>query len=520
MNKLSINRRQMLYGGAALGAASLTRFGPAESATKVLKVQSKNRFTTLDPAQKLYGDEDAAIAAITPMLITFREKDWGWDLEDATYLEQVDDLHVKFTLRPGMGWTNGFGEVTAEDVKFSYERIVDPEVESPYAVDFEGLERVDVIDKLTGVMVFSKPNVPLFGNALPVATGAIVCKKAVEGLAEKTYGMNPPAEAGPYLVDRWVQGTALYLKPNPDWTGKKPAFDEIQYMEIDDEQTAVIAYETGEIDAVRVPIREMARFAVEPLPDTTLVRRPALAYWWIGMMTDNPPFDDIRVRQAVTYAIDVDEILEGAFFGLSERATGIICPGVVGWRETNLLPQQPNLDKARELLAEAGLAGGFKTVISAINRTENVTVAQIASAHLAKVGIEAEVEPIESGSFWDRFMGEEGEPWKKQQIHVARYGSLPDPSFYTAWFTPEQVGEWNLERWDNAEFGELHLQALSETDEAKRHEQYVRMANMMDESAAYIYLTHGTNAWLVRDNIDLALLADAKTALLRRCRPA
>ena len=519
MNTPSITRRRLLQGSAALGMSSFAHLGSAQSGTKVLRVQSKNRFTTLDPANKLYADEDVSIGAITPMLITFREQDFGWDLEDATYVEQLDDLHVKFTLREGMTWTNGFGEVTAEDAKFSYERIIDPEVESAYAVDFEGLVRVDVLDKLTGVLVFSKPNVPLFTNALQVATGAIVCKKAIEAMPGKTYGMNPPAEAGPYLVDRYRQGTALYLKRNPDWTGKKPAFDEIQFMEIEDEQTTVIAYETGECDAVRVPLREMARVAENPMPDTILMRRPALAYWWIGMMVENPPFDDIRVRQAIAHTVDVDEILEGAFFGLSDRATGIICPGVIGWRDTNLLPQKPDLDRARELLAEAGHSGGFKTVISAINRAENVTVAQIVAAHLSQVGIEAEVEPLESGSFWDRFMGQEGEPWKKQQMHVARYGSLPDPSFYTAWFTPEQVGQWNLERWNNAEFGELHLQALSETDEAKRHELYVRMSNMMDESAAYIYLTHGTNAWLVRNNLHLATDPSAQAVLLRRCRP-
>ena len=520
MNKLSINRRQLLYGSAALGAASLARLGPAESSTKVLRVHSKNRFTTLDPAGALYFDEAAATQAITPKLTTFREKDLGWDLEDATLVEWADDLHVKFTLRHGMGWTNGFGEVTAEDVKFSYERIIDPDVGSMNEIDFEGLERVDVIDKLTGVMVFSKPNVPLFANALPIAPGAIVCKKAVEGMTEKKYGMEPPAEAGPYLVDRWVQGTALYLKRNPDWTGPKPGFDEIQFMEIDDEQAAVIAYETGEIDAVRVPIREMARIAEEPLPDTTLLRRPALAYWWIGMMTENPPFDDIRVRQAVTYAIDVEEILEGAFFGLPERASGIIAPNVLGWREKSLLPQKPDLDKARELLAAAGHAGGFKTVITAINRTENVTVAEIAAAQLAKVGIEAEVEPLESGTYWDRFQAEEGEPWKNQQIHVAHYGASADASWYTAWFTPDQIGVWNLERWNNAEFGELHQQGLVEFDEDKRHDIYVRLANMMDESAAYIYLTNGINAWLVRNTINLAIDPPAQFVLLRRCAPA
>jgi peptide/nickel transport system substrate-binding protein len=96
----------------------------------------------------------------------------------------------------------------------------------------------------------------------------------------------------------------------------------------------------------------------------------------------------------------------------------------------------------------------------------------------------------------------------------------PDPSWFTAWFTPDQVGQWNWERWSNAEFGELHTKALSETDPGKRATMYRRMQDLMDESAAYRFITHGVNSWTYDDALDLQLWPDAYQPVYRRCKAA
>src|SRR5208282_2954357 len=93
-----------------------------------------------------------------------------------------------------------------------------------------------------------------------------------------------------------------------------------------------------------------------------LVVQPALAFWWIGMQSEYGTFADARVRKAMQYTLDVDAVIEGAFFGVPQRSTGIIAPGLAGHRPGNLIPG-PDLAKARALLAEAGRADGFKTTI-------------------------------------------------------------------------------------------------------------------------------------------------------------
>ena len=99
-------------------------------------------------------------------------------------------------------------------------------------------------------------------------------------------------------------------------------------------------------------------------------------------------------------------------------------------------------------------------------------------------------------------------PGRTSSCILQRFSMQPDPSFATAWFTPEQIGVWNWERFDSPEFGELHDKAIVETDPEKRHEMYVRMQDLMDESGAYVFLTHELNAAIYRDELVPGLLPD------------
>ena len=129
-------------------------------------------------------------------------------------------------------------------------------------------------------------------------------------------------------------------------------------------------------------------------------------------------------------------------------------------------------------------------------------------ANLAEIGIDVEIKPHDSGTFWT--IGDEsaGDAWKDLQLILNRFSMQPDPSFATAWFTPEQIGVWNWERFDSKEFGDLHDRAIIETDPEKRHEMYVRMQDLMDASGAYVFLTHELNAAIYRDNVVPGLLPD------------
>jgi peptide/nickel transport system substrate-binding protein len=505
-----VSRRAFLAGTAAAGLTLAARRDPPVEAAdpKVLKVRSYVQLEILDPAFQLSAPEGDIIDALLLGLVGLKPGDtWGWERDAALSIEQVDPTHVKFQLRPGIGWTGGFGEVTAEDVKFSYERIANPATKSPYRGDWAKLDQVQITGTHSGVIVLKEPFIPLWTTTLPTASSAIVCKKAVERMDGQRFTMDPGAVCGPYRIRKWEPRQSITLERNPLWTGPPPAFDEIQAIGIVDTNAAEIAYEAGQIDVTQVPMTSVPRLRGKLPANSSLVARPGLTYWWLGMQSEDGTFKDIRVRKAVQLAVDVKAVMDGAFFGVAPPSTGIIAPGLVGHREKNLVAG-PDLEGARKLLAEAGYPKGFKTEIGARNTPEFINAAQVIAATLAKVSIQAEVVPFDSG-VQKAMASDKAGGWKKMQMR-------PDPSWATVWFTSAQIGEWNWERFSNPEYDQLHEKALAESDAAKRNAMYIRMQDLMEQSGAYVFLTHGVNALLYRNHLKPVFTPDGNRMLLRK----
>ena len=244
------SRRRFLQGSAALGATAMVNPSVSFSADgSVLKLRSYSVFQVLDPAFTLAAPEGWIGGAIFNKLVAFKPgSKWETELDAAEYIEQVDDTHIKFRLRPGIMFSNGYGEMTAEDVKFSYERIIDPELESAYSGDWATLDHVEVTGKYSGTIVLKEPFAPLWWSTLPYGSGDIISKKATEAAGGSFKGMDVPAVSGPYQIKEWVQKQKLVLERNPLWNGPKPDFDEIQLLPIDDEKSAELGFEAGDLD--------------------------------------------------------------------------------------------------------------------------------------------------------------------------------------------------------------------------------------------------------------------------------
>jgi peptide/nickel transport system substrate-binding protein len=501
MHRIHLSRRRVLAGTGSIAAA--LALGPRWSwgaDGKILKVRSYADLQVLDPLARKGAPDDHITSCTFHNLIKWKAGDkWEWDLDAAEMIEQVDDTHIKFRLKPGLKWSGGYGELTAEDVKYSYERIADPKNESPYKDDFAVLDHVEVTDKHNGTIILKEYFAPLWTSTLPEGSGKIVCKAAVEKAGGK-FTTEVPASSGPYIIKEWTPKQRTVLARNPDYTGsEKPYFDEIHIMPIEDEKTAEIAYEAGDVDYTGVSLSSLSRFKDSPPANTKLQESPSLAYVWLGMNVEHPTFQDPKVRRAMQHAIDVDAVLEAAYFGVAKRATGIIAPGLPGHREANKYNYDP--EKAKALLKEAGKEGGFQTTMSVLNKTERLSAAQIVQANLAELGVTVEITPYDSGVFWSIGDEKSGETWKDIQMIINRFSMSPDPSWATVWFTPDQIGVWNWERWNSPEFGQLHKAGLVEKDSAKRDQMYKRMQDLMEESGAYVFLTHEANAAVYRDNL-------------------
>ena len=518
-NTLMLSRRRFLQSTAATAAAGALGFYPrAYAAADTLRVRTYADMQTLDPAYSSGILDEDTQASIYNKLVQYKPGlEWGWQLDAATMIEQSDPLHIKFALRDDIGFTNGFGPMTAEDVKFSFERIIDPAVESSNKPDMGTLSHVEVTGERTGVIVLKEPFAPIWSIALPYITGNIVSRKAVQQAGGRI-GVNPVAESGPYLLESWRPKEKITLRRNPDWRGPKPGFERIEIYPIDDEKTAEIAFEAGELDITRVSIGSVARYRDNPPANATLAEYPSLFYVWVGMNLDNPALQNKKLRQAIQYAIDVPSIMEAAYFGAAQPATGIIAPGLSGNRPKSMVPPEANLSKAAALLAASG-ESNVKLTLDIINKTVFTTAAQIIQANLAAIGIDLQINVNESGAFWSLGNEKSGDSWKNLQLVMNRFSMAPDPYYATSWFTQEQVGIWNWERFRSAEFDRLHQAAAQESDQAKRAAMYQEAQDLMEESGAYRFITHESTPVLYRNTIAPALRPDG-LYLLRYFKPA
>jgi peptide/nickel transport system substrate-binding protein len=233
----------------------------------------------------------------------------------------------------------------------------------------------------------------------------------------------------------------------------------------------------------------------------------------MGINQDNEQFRDIRVRRAVQYAVDREAVVDAAYLGAAQTATGLIAPGLLGHRKANLFSR--NVEKARALLRAAGLEGGFNCTLAILNTAERLAAAQVVQANLAEVGITVQVDRHDSGTFWSLGAEKAGDAWKSLQLMLNRFTMRPDPFYATGWFTPAQIGIWNWERFNSKEFGELNDQAQTELDPVKRANMYVRMQDLMEESGDYVFLTHEATGVLWSEKVVPALRPDGMPFLSR-----
>jgi peptide/nickel transport system substrate-binding protein len=503
MDWIKVGRRPVLAGSAGLGMAALARPKRAGAQDKkIARVRFIADIKVIEPAGNYVVDEHSIIYATQRGLIRYKAGEkWEWQLDAAESIEQVDPTHVAFTLKKGIQFTNGYGEMTAEDVKYSYERMASEALQATDRQEFEQLQEVQVSDTYSGVIVTKAPMATMFTTFLPRYFCSIVSKKAWEekGGTTASLGNDIPCFSGQYVLKEWVPQQKVILARNDTYLGDPAPFDEVHCIIIEDDKSAELAYQAGEVDVTRVSIGSAAEFMKNPPANTQVVVRPTTGFIWVGMNVQHAPYDDVNVRQAIRKAIDVNQILDAAYFGVAGPSTGIIAPGLLGWRDAPIEPR--DVDGAKALLAEAGMADGFKTKIAVLNQTEDMTAAQVIQANLAEIGIELQIDSYDGGAYWNLGLESEGEAWKDLELIYQDWTSSADPRRATMWFVSSQIGEWNWQRWSNARYDELDAAAAIETDTEKRAAMYSEMMDIQYNDAAFVNITHRPWVMLVRDTI-------------------
>lgn len=502
------DRRGFLQLSALLGAGMVLPQRLSFAAEgDVLRIRSDSDINRIDPAFEVGNLDDITNRCVLVTLVRLSDMRKGNTLTPwgAEKIEQTDPTSITFTLRPGLKWTGGFGPVTPEDVKYSFERIANPKTESAWKYQFEKLDNVEVKDERTGIIHLKEPFQPIWVTSLPYYGGHIVCKAAVEK-AGGSYTTDVPAQCGPYLLDKWEPKQKMTFKANPDWPGPKPDFGQVEIAIVEDDQAAQLAYEAKAFDYCRVSASSAKGLKEKPLPDTKLIEAQSTRYVWLTINIDNPKLKDPKVRQAVQYAFDGDQVIAGTYEGLVPRSTGVVQPGTPFTRAKNII-DKPDYEKAKALLAEAG-GSDLKLNLATLNDSRYMTACQIIQATMAQAGITIEIQPYDEGAFWVLGDKTQGDGYKNLELVLIPFAGGIDPSENLVWFRPNQIGVWNWSAFNSPEFEELYNKALSEGDQAKRKAMYNRMEDLMEESGGFIFICHEPFVAIHKTTFEPEILAD------------
>ena len=513
-----IGRRTFLKGTAASGLALspfLASCGVETSSDglgKRLVIRQTLEMEVLDPAFAAGRSDYEVMACVYEGLIGYSP---GTTDEVKTLAEEYDvnddGTRIRFKLRPGIKFHRGYGEVTAEDVKFSFERtagVNGHNLKSPYEGDWGQLEEVRVTGRYTGEIRMKQTFAPLFKTTLPLDRGYILSKRATKERGDR-YATNPIG-TGPYEFVEWKPRQYALLRKFKAYGGSNEAYadpvlwDEIEIRAVENDNSAAIGLTTGEIDYGTVApidaprLREDGGFEVAD--------KQSVDYSFIGMNQAHEKLEDKRVREAVRAAIDVDSIIAAAFDDAYERATAVIPPnmGFGHWKDAPV--REPDLDRARSLLEEAGATDLSFTLTTATDQQGGDVVLQVVQANLREIGIESEIKLQDSGTFFT--LG--GKTQAAREIFYTGFSSLPDPFWSMSWFTCDQIDKWNFQAYCDKQFDALHNRATQTVDTAERDKLYVQMQKRWDEACNTVWVTWPTVWYAGNSDLEPSIRADAR----------
>ncbi len=405
-----------------------------------------------------------------------------------------DGLQITFHLRRGVKWHDDF-PFTSRDVLYTYRVIVDPRTPTAYSEDFKQVKSVSAPDDYTVRVTYASP----FAPALASWGASILPAHLLEG---KDITRSPlarrPVGTGPYRFREWVAGQKVVLDANPDYFEGRPYISRYIYRIIPDTSTMYMELKAGSIDMMGLTPVQYARQTLTPdfASRFNKYRYPSSSYVYMGYNLRHPLFGDKRIRQALTAAINKDELIQGVLFGMGRKAHGPIVPGRWAYnphvRDIAYDPQ-----RAVQLLARAGwrkknaegtLVKNGKpfsfTILTNQGNQQRLLTAQIIQQRLRFVGVDAKIRVVEWATFLKEFVDK-----GNFEVVMLGWSTTPDPDMYDVWHSSKtRPGELNFIGFRNAEIDRLLGEGRSTFDMEKRKRTYFRIQEILADEQPYTFL--------------------------------
>mgnify|MGYP000879898551 CR=1 FL=1 len=373
------------------GETGSSEIDETKEASDTLTIAVASDITSLDPH---VGKEVAAVVVTNNIYATLLTLDENGEV--APYVAEswnvVDDKTIDFKIREDITFHDG-SKLTAEDVAFSLNRAIESKYIS-YIINYAS--NAEVIDEYNVRLHLNAPYVGSLIN-LTVPFTAIVPKAVVE--ANENALIEKPIGCGPYEFVEWEHGNYCKIKAYDGYFMDKAKTENIIFRIIPEGAQRTIALETGEVDLVYdLPVNELS--IVKDNENLQLYSTPSLNTWYISMNNDKEPLSDIRVRQAIRYSINAQEIIDSILYGAGEVANSIVPPAATGYVE-GVPAYEQDIEKAKQLLADAGYPDGLNLSLAVAEDTTRVAVCQVIQNQLAKAGINVKIDIYDSSTYYD-----------------------------------------------------------------------------------------------------------------------
>lgn len=393
--------------------------------------------------------------------------------------EERSPTEYVFHLRRGVKFHNG-KEMDAEDVKFSYERVMDPRSGSGGRGDLVTIKSIDILDRHTVRFTLHEPTSTFLVNIAGKYNGVI--PKDVLRTGREL--QNAAVGTGPFMVESFEPNRMLVLKRFPDyWERGKPYLDGLTFQALPDETSLVAALRSGQLDMVQFESGVNFKL-VRHLVSLNNIQAPAIRWVVLDLAGDQPPTNNPDIRRAIALSIDREAILRIAGDGLG-KTLGLLPPAMAFWAmPVDRLPNQTrDLGRARELILRAGMRPPVPlTIRNIVGFPSLIASVQVIADNLREAGFDVRVDTVDIG-VWIR-------DWIARQSPVTmnEWGGFvdPDQTFYRHYHTPPKGMDFR--RWNNAEIDRLLDDGRTTLDRNRRKQIYDRVQTMMAEDPISIPL--------------------------------
>jgi peptide/nickel transport system substrate-binding protein len=419
----------------------------------------------------------------------------------ATSWKALNDTTWEFKLRKGVKFHNG-DPLTAEDVKYSFERVLDPQKKSPQYGNVRFIKEVRIVNPDTVHIVTDKPS-PLLLERLVFFP--VVPKKHIEKVGDQAFGESAAVGTGPWKLVEWKRGQHIRLEAfDQHWRGKPP-FKHLVVREIPEAATQIAELKTGGVDIIRNVSADLVP-DLKANPATYVSSAPILRVHYVMFDMRVEPFNKKAVRHAANYAIDREAIVQKMMAGLGRTIPTVVHPAAFGYdASVTGYPFDPK--KAKELLAQAGYPNGVDIQLHSAS-IEWRAVFEAIGQMLTEVGIRTNIKLWDPGPAWNKFFQGDG---KATHGYFGNWGyySVFDADAVLHPFYHTEPGGWVGKHYTRIEgLDQLIDQARSTVDQTVRKRTYTQIQRMLKEEAPSLFLYHQFDTLGLSKKVDYAARGD------------